>query len=140
MQTHRLYKTALLALSIGVVAACGGGGSSSGGGVEPGITYTGSYANGFYSGNITIQIPAGGRPIVTITGVECITGPFSEQITTQVNGNTRVVGGIISELAVPGRLSASFPDAGGEGTFFLGLSTDIGCKGSDEGTISVARS
>lgn len=77
---------------------------------------------------------------MTLTGVDCINGPFSERINTQVNGSIRVIGGNITELSVAGYFSASFPDAGGEGDFFLGLSRDIGCKGSDDGTISVARS
>ena len=140
-KSNRLIRYIVFVVMAVGLTACGGGGSSSGGGsVVATITYTGSYRTPFYSGGITIQIPATGRPVVTLTGVQCIQGPFSESLGQELRGPERLVSGLISELSVPGNISLRFPDAGGEGYFFLGLAPEIGCTGSSEGTMSVARS
>ncbi len=140
-KSNRLIRYLVFVVMAVGLTACGGGGSSSGGGsVVATITYTGSYRTQFYNGSITIQIPDGSRPVVTITGVQCITQPLTEEIGTEVNGGIRVVSATITELTFPGNFNATFPDAGGVGTISLGLSRDSGCTGSSDGEISVARS
>ena len=142
-KSNRLIRYIVFVVMAVGLTACGGGGSSSGGGtaVEPTITFTGSFRTGLYSGGITIVIPPNNsRPIVTLTGVECLTGSFGAGLIHRLNGATRSISGVISELSVPGNFSAVFPDAGGEGELTLGLSRDIGCIGASIGTVSLGRS
>ena len=142
-KSNRLIRYIVFVVMAVGLTACGGGGSSSGGGTagEPTITFTGSFRTGLYSGGITIVIPPNNsRPIVTLTGVECLTGSFGAGLIHRLNGATRSISGTIPELSVRGDLIMVFPDAGGEGEFTLGLSTAAGCTGASDGTLSVARS
>ena len=125
-----------------LIAACGGGSSSSGGGATPtpNIVYTGSYRTTFYNGTIRIEIPSEGRPIVSMTGIQCLTVPTSDQLTSSNRGDGSIrISGLINELIPPGNFAAQFPEIGGEGIIELGLSRDAGCTGSSVGSLSVAR-
>ena len=135
-KSNRLIRYIVFVVMAVGLTACGGGTA-----VEPTITFTGSFRTGLYSGGITIVIPPNNsRPIVTLTGVECLTGSFGAGLIHRLNGATRSISGTIPELSVRGDLIMVFPDAGGEGEFTLGLSTAAGCTGASDGTLSVARS
>ena len=79
-KSNRLIRYIVFVVMAVGLTACGGGGSSSGGGtavVSQRLLLQGSFRTGLYSGGITIVIPPNNsRPIVTLTGVECLTGSF----------------------------------------------------------------
>lgn len=134
----------LILMMIGVTG-CGGGGSSSGGGpVAPTLlvaTYQGTYTTSLFNGSITVDVNQNtGRGIITLTGIRCLPNPIDVPFAIAPNGNVGVSGDIPSvtnvQLNIPGNITVSFPQEGGQGSIAVDAG---GTCGSSVGSVSVTR-